>query len=133
MVASDLAGKDIYFDQSTWKPYGALWFEVLHTAYRNGRVAVFFTPNSPSDFVLLGIPAWRQTIEWLLLDCDDVTRRTRLRARPEWTQAMIEDAIDDAAALRLSVAASVDTAGKNPSQVANSLVSWLDAHGSGPD
>ncbi|MDQ3327589.1 MAG: hypothetical protein M3506_03575 [Chloroflexota bacterium] len=106
---------------------------MLHTAYRNGRIAVFFSPNTPSDFASLGLPAWCRVIEWLLLDCDDVTRRTRLRARPEWTKAMIEDAIDDAAAPRLSVAASVDTAGKNPSQVANSIVSWLDAHGSGPD
>ncbi len=86
-----------------------------------------------TDFASFGLPAWCRATEWLLLDCDDVTRRTRLRARPEWTQAMIEDAIDDAAALRLSVAASVDTGGKYPTQVANSIVSWLETHGSSPD
>jgi len=44
-AASNLAAKDIYSDPSTWKPYTALWFEVLHAVYKNGQIPVFFTPN----------------------------------------------------------------------------------------
>ncbi len=128
MVASDLAGKDIFFEPSTWKPYGALWFEVLHAAYRNGRIAVFFSPNTPSDFASLGLPAWCRAIEWLLLDCDNVTRRERLRSRPEWTAPMIEDARD----LRSRVTDRVDTARETPAQVARSILFWLDSHGLRP-
>ena len=47
---SDLAGKDIIFDQTTWKPYNALWFEVLHSIHKNGKIAVFFAPTSPQDY-----------------------------------------------------------------------------------
>lgn len=36
-AASNLAGKDIHSDPSTWKPYGVLWFEVLHAIYKNGK------------------------------------------------------------------------------------------------
>ncbi|MEJ7654320.1 MAG: hypothetical protein WKH64_13850 [Chloroflexia bacterium] len=69
VVASDLAGRSIFFDRSKLGPYGALWFEVLHSVFRNGRVAVFFTPNDPSDFEAIGLPAWCSGVEWLLLDC----------------------------------------------------------------
>jgi chloramphenicol 3-O-phosphotransferase len=126
IVASDLAGKDIFFDRSAWRPYGALWFEVLHAAYRNGREAVFFTPNAPSDFTALGLPAWCGGVEWLLLDCAEGIRRERLCARPEWTESMIQEAIEDACSLRDAVAISVDTTQHTPVQVARAIVSWLD-------
>ena len=126
-VASDLAGKDIFLDRSTWGPYGALWFEVLHCAHRNGWVAVFFTPNTPSDFESFGLPAWCGGVEWFLLDCDDGVRRERLRARTGWTEAMVEEAVSDAAYLRSTVTTGVDTAGRTPEQVASSILSWLEA------
>ena len=38
--ASDLAGKSIYFEPTTWQPYGVLWNEVLYAIYRNGRTPI---------------------------------------------------------------------------------------------
>lgn len=127
VVASDLAGKDIFFDRSTWRPYGALWFEILHSVYRNGQVAVFFTPNSPSDFESLGLPGWCRGVEWLLLDCGDAVRRERLQSRPEWTETMVEEAIEDALSLRQAIATSVNTVDGTPAQVASAILSWLEA------
>ncbi|MFT7138316.1 MAG: hypothetical protein ACI9B8_000731 [Sulfitobacter sp.] len=34
---------------STWKPYGALWFEVIHSVLKNHKTPVCFTPNTPLD------------------------------------------------------------------------------------
>lgn len=127
IVASELAGKDIFFDPSTWRPYGALWFEVLHSVYRNGRLAVFFTPNTPSDLEEHGLPDWCGGVEWLLLDCNDEVRRERLRTRREWTDAMVEEAVEDARSLRQSVSVSVDTAQHTPVQVASAILAWLEA------
>lgn len=131
IAASDLAGKDIFFDPSTWLPYGALWFEVLHCAYRNGRVAVFFTPGDPADFSTHGVPSWCGNVEWLLLDCDDAVRRERLRARTGWTEAMVEEAVADARALRGMVRTRLDTARHHPEQVAAAIHAWLEAFGGG--
>jgi hypothetical protein len=130
-VASDLAGRDIFFDQSTWRPYGALWFAVLHAVYRNGQVAVFFTPNPPSDFESLGLPGWCRDVAWLLLDCDDRVRRERLRTRLEWTAAMVEEAIADARVLRQVVATRVDTVEHTPTEVASTILAWIEALKSG--
>lgn len=126
-VASNLAGKDIFFDSSTWEPYGALWFEVLHSVYRNRRVPVFFTPGDPSDFERHGLPDWCGSVEWLLLDCDDDVRRFRLASRLGWTGDMVEDALEDARVLRQIVAHRLDTAQHTPPQVAKSILSWLEA------
>ncbi|MDQ3929300.1 MAG: chloramphenicol phosphotransferase CPT family protein [Chloroflexota bacterium] len=126
VVASDLAGKNIFLDTSTWRPYGALWFEVLHCVYRNGRIAVFFTPGDPGDFAWHSLPSWCERVEWLLLDCDDRVRCERLRARPEWTDDMVQEAIEDAHALRLMVDTKVDTGRHTPAEVAEAILSWLE-------
>lgn len=127
VAASNLAGKDIFSDQSTWRPYGALWFEVLHAVLRNGRVPVFFAPNDPSDFESHGLPEWCGGVEWLLLDCDDAIRRERLGRRSGWTAAMVEEALEDARVLREMVPTRVDTARQSPDEVASSILGWLEA------
>jgi hypothetical protein len=123
--ASDLAGRDIIFDQSTWKPYGAVWFEVLHAIHKNGKIAVFFAPTSPYDIEQHGKPAWCDRISWLLLDCDDAIRWERLKQRPEWTDAMIGEAVDDAHVLRQTVRQKIDTGSVPPDAVAHMVRDWL--------
>ena len=131
-AASDLAEKDIYSNPSTWKPYGVLWFVVLHAVYKNGQTPVFFTPNDPQDMQQYGQPAWCSGIKWLLLDCDDQNRRERLVQRPNWTEAMIDEAIADARALRQSVHRQVDTGLLSPKETAIKILDWLEQyHGDG--
>ena len=72
-TASNLADRNIFVDRSTWKPYNALWYEVLHGVYKNGKTPVLFTPNDPQDIERYGQPAWYGSVNWLLLDCDDQT------------------------------------------------------------
>jgi hypothetical protein len=125
-AASNLADKDIYSDPSTWKPYALLWFEVLHAVYKNGQTPVFFTPNDPQDMEQYGQPAWCRDINWLLLDCDDQTRRQRLHHRPDWTEARIVEAIADGRVLRQAIHLQVDTGVLPPKEIAVRILDWLE-------
>lgn len=125
-AASDLAGKQIYSDPSTWKPYGRLWFDVLLGIHKNGRTPVFFTPNDPQDIERYGRPAWCSDIKWLLLDCDAQIRRERLVQRPAWTEIMIAEALEDARVLRQSIPLQVDTGALAPIELAKRILQWLE-------
>jgi hypothetical protein len=125
-AASDLADKDIYSDPSTWKPYASVWFEVLHAIYRNGQIPVFFSPNDPQDIERYGQPAWCSDVQWLLLDCDDQTRRDRLVHRPAWTEVMIVEALADARVLRQAIHLQVDTGLFAPKAIATKILDWLE-------
>ena len=128
--ASGLARRNIFDDSSTWKPYSELWFEVLHGVYKNGKTPILFTPNDPGDIAQYGQPAWCNKVNWLLLDCDDQTRRERLQHRPDWTEAMIDEAITDADFLRQAIHLQVDTKLLSPNAVAAKILAWLE-HASG--
>jgi energy-coupling factor transporter ATP-binding protein EcfA2 len=125
-AASDLAAKDIYSDPSTWRPYSRLWFEILHAIDKNGRTPIFFTPNDPQDFEQYGQPAWCRDAKWLLLDCDDQTRRERLRQRLDWTEAMIAEAVADADMLRQAIHLHLDTGLLSPTESAAQILDWLE-------
>jgi hypothetical protein len=125
LPASALAGKDVTFERSTWKPYNALWLEILRAVHANGKTAVLFGPLDMQDIQKLGQPAWCNSIEWLLLDSDDETRRRRLSRRPEWTRAMIEEAVEDASVLRQLVRRRVDSSSIPPEAVAVKIREWL--------
>lgn len=124
-TASNLAAKDIYTDPSTWQPYAALWFAVLHGVYQNGQIPLFFSPNDPQDLARFGQPTWCRAIHWLLLDCDDQTRRARLQQRSDWTAAMIDEALVDAQVLRQAIPQQVDTGLLAPNAVALAILAWL--------
>ena len=121
-TAGRLAGKSISSDSSTWEPYGALWFEVLHSIYRNAKQPVFFTPNSPADIESIGKPHWCGDIRWLLLDCDDPTRKKRLDERSDWSAERKAEALEDATELRESVKVRIDTGAFSPSEVASKVL-----------
>ena len=124
-TASELAQKSIYFEPATWKPYAALWFDVLHSIYQNGKTPIFFTPNTPQDIENFGRPDWCQGIRWLLLDCEDNIRRTRLQKRQEWNETRVNEALADARELRQVVSQSIDTGQLSPNDVAYEILNWL--------
>jgi hypothetical protein len=124
-AVSALACSSILHDPATWRPYRALWFEVLRAITRNGNVPVLFAPMDREDAAGTGPPDWCDGIAWLLLDCDDRTRRERLTQRAGWTTAMVADAVADAAALRAAFSARIDTAIHTPDAVASRIRAWL--------
>lgn len=125
--AAKLAQKDIFFDESAWKHYGELWFEVLHCICKNGKIPVLFGPFSPSDIEKNGRPAWCQGIELFLLDCDDETRRQRLVQNRNWSTDLIEEAQAQARWLRQQdIRYNVDTGKVSPTEVASEIYDWLE-------
>jgi hypothetical protein len=126
IAASELAQSDIIFDRATWPAYNALWLEILQAVYRNGKVAIFFAPFDIGDVARLGQSAWYDHIAWLLLDCDDVTRQTRLSARSGWSTEMIAEALNDAQALRAHISDRIDTAVHTPDEVAEAILGWVE-------
>ena len=124
--ASNLCGKDIFTDASTWPAYNQLWFEVLRCVYRNGLTPVLFAPISPEDVGEEDLPRWCRGVEWALLDCDDATRRRRLTERPDWDDTMSAYAMEDAGLLRRAVSRRINTALKDPAAVAEEILRWLE-------
>ena len=125
IAASDLARSDVIFDRTIWPAYNALWLEILEAVHRNGKVAIFFSPFDTTDVAQASHATWYQRIEWLLLDCDDVTRQSRLSARPEWSDEMITEALSDAQALREHLSGHIDTAIHTPDEVAEAILRWV--------
>jgi dephospho-CoA kinase len=125
IAASGLAQRDIIFDRATWPAYNALWFEILQSVYRNGKVAIFFAPFDIGDVARFGRSIWYDRIAWLLLDCDDATRQTRLSARSEWSAEMIAEALSDARALREHIRDHINTGEQTPDEVAEAILEWV--------
>ncbi len=121
-AASKLAGREVATDASTWPAYNMLWLAVLDMVRANRRPALLFTPIEPDD--LPGSPASEVAAraEWRLFDCDDATRRRRLAARPGWTEAMIAEALADAASLRRLIPSQIETATQPVDAVARALL-----------
>lgn len=125
---SQLVGKDIRFAPETWGAYGEVWFAVLYAVLQNGLTPVLFTPADPDDFAEKPLPGWCRGLEWLLLDCDDETRRARLRARG-WSGARLDEAMGDARALRQQVPTRLDTGKATPGETAVQVLAWLERLG----
>jgi hypothetical protein len=128
LTASHLAGRNVIFDKSTSLPYRFLWFDVLRCVCRNRRRPILFSPFDRRDTGDLGDLGWHPVIHWLLLDCADDDRRERLRRRDDWTQRMIDEAIEDAAYLRQTVPNRIHTGAHPVEEVARTILDWVRQH-----
>ncbi len=121
---SELTGQDMTTAASLWPAYTRVWLRVLEMVARNGRSAALFTPSTPRD---LSFVRWPVRVDSCLLDCDDSTRRERLRQR-DWPDGEIAEAIADAAALRQQAEFIVDTSRVTPDEAAAAVQSWFVRH-----
>ncbi len=126
-AASELAGRSIYSDPSTWPAYNRLWSQVLNAIARSGNQPIFFCPNTPNDLEALERADWCRSVSWLLLDCSDEVRTKRLEARSDWTEARKTESLADAAELRGLIDRSIDTGVFGPGEVAVKIIRWAEA------
>ncbi len=119
-AASELCGLGVAVESELWPPYRIIWLTFLRLIADNGRLPVLFMPLEPRELP----PSWQASVRWCLLDCDEATRRLRLRAR-DWQPAAIDEAIADAVALRQQIAEVIDTSQQEPESVATLLTAWL--------
>lgn len=122
---SDLAGKSVVHDQSTWKPFRKLWFEILHSILRNGKTPILFASIDKKDVEQAGPFDWCDDIEWLLLDCSDEVRRGRLKLRGDMTEEMIDEAIEDASKLREEINQQINTEENSAEEVAKKILELI--------
>ena len=109
--AGTLAGADISETPATWRTYGLLVRAVIDQILPTNIVLLgVCTPDELSDW-----PEGR----WLLLDCSDGERRTRLATRAGSEQ--IKYALEDAADYRRLGLPVVDGTGLTPPEVASEL------------
>jgi energy-coupling factor transporter ATP-binding protein EcfA2 len=125
LTASNLAGRDVIFDESTSLPYRFLWFDILRCVCRNQRQPILFSPLDPRQTADIGQLDWHPAIRWLLLDCNDNVRRERLGLRGDWTQRMVDDALDDATYLRRVVPTRIDTGTHSAPEIATMILAWV--------
>lgn len=110
-----------------WPAYNRMWQRIIDMVRRAGHpVILLSTPPSPAD-----LAASRDSdgaVHWILLDCDDQLRLTRLRER-EWSQEWIDDAMADAAQSREFIPTVITTDDENTEQIARRILAWVDALG----
>lgn len=96
-----------------WPAYDRMWERIMSMITRAGHSVLVLCPiPSVSE---LREPADRVS-RWILLDCPDDSRRSRLRARG-WDAESIEDAIADARLGREMVRDVVCWAGESPEEL----------------
>ena len=109
--ASELAGRDVLRSPTAWPAYGRLVRAVVDAV-------------TPVPLVLLGVctpdelEGW-PIDAWVVLDCNDNERRSRLASRGD--AAELEEALADAARYRALDLDVIETTGRAPSDVAAEL------------
>jgi hypothetical protein len=110
--AGELAGVNIRETPRAWDGYG----ELMHAVVQG---------IGPERVVLLGVQTPDQMVgwpdaDWILLDCSDGERTSRLKARGE-PETVIRDAIDDAADYRRLGFECVDGTNLTPDEIVEFL------------
>ena len=109
-AAGELADTDVRASARTWPAYRNLVRSMVVAV--EPLPVVLFTVCTPDE--LDGWPIER----WLLLDCDDPVRRSRLQDRPALE---VEDAIKDASEYRQLGINTIDTTQKSLDEVAAAI------------
>lgn len=122
--ATALANKSVVDDASTWKPFRQLWMAVLEGILMNNKVPVLFAAINNKDIAELDLPDG-VAIQWLLLDCSDEVRRTRLASRTTMSEDDVGEALEDAEALRAEIADKLMTDSTSPPEAAQQIEVWI--------
>lgn len=122
--ATVLANKSVVADASTWKPFRQIWISVLGAVLNNNKVPVLFAAVNNKDITELDIPEG-VTIHWLLLDCSEEVRRTRLDSRSSMSADDVSGALDDALALRTEIMNTIMTDCISAEEIAQQIEAWM--------
>ena len=125
-AASKLAGVDLSRPAAAdrWPAYDELCLRLVAAVAACGQVVLLLSPLTPeqvqrSSVGLVGV-------RWAVLDCSDDTRRRRLTAR-ELTPAELQEALDDAAELRV-LGIDVLPGDGTVADAAQAIASWTRRH-----
>lgn len=111
-----------------WTAFGDLWLAVAHGVAQSGRPTVLLGPFIPEHVQRHTARRWIGDIHYLVLDCPDEVRRTRISARPPWRSRDVEDQIEFGHWLRDHITDRVDTGTGTPDDTAQAIATWIDHH-----
>lgn len=108
-----------------WPAYNRMWDRIIHIVRRAGHPVILLCPTpSPEDVIAGADPDG--SVHWMLLDCADDLRESRLRARG-WSAEWIEDALTDAAQARELLPTVITTDDEDTEKIARRVLAWVEA------
>ena len=137
LLAERLAGECIVFDADwlidplggdvttlDWDLLRNLWLHVAHGVAQNGLPTLLLGALLPEQFDALDGRRWIRSFHYLLLDCEDDTRRRRMDARPAGRTHDVEQQLAFAHHLRARFPVTVDTSSGGPEDAADEVAAW---------
>jgi hypothetical protein len=116
-----------------WPAFRDVWLAVAHGVAQSGLPTVLLGPFIPGHLQDLPARRWIGDIHFLVLDCPDDLRRTRISARPPWRRRDTEEQVEFGRWLRRNIADRIDTSSGNPEGTAAAIAAWIDGHLTGTE
>ncbi|MEV0400885.1 hypothetical protein [Actinoallomurus sp. NPDC050550] len=111
-----------------WPAFRGAWLAVAHGVAQSGMPTVLLGPFIPSHLKDLPARRWIADIHFIVLDCPDELRRTRISTRPPWRSRDIEEQVEFGQWLRRNITDRVDTSSGTPEDTAAAIAAWIDRH-----
>jgi predicted ABC-type ATPase len=111
-----------------WPAFRDAWLAVAHGVAQSGMPTVLLGPFIPGHLQDLPARRWTGDIHFLVLDCPDELRRTRISARPAWRSRDIEEQVEFGRWLRRNIDDRIDTSSGTPEDTAAAVAAWVDRH-----
>jgi hypothetical protein len=121
----DPFGRQPGLDEIDWPSLRDAWLHVAHGMALNGLPTLLLAPFTPAQVESLPGRRWVGHIHWLVLDCPDDVRRSRMLARPKWRARDVDSQIAFARWLRSSLSPVVDTSAGPPRASAQVVAAWV--------
>jgi hypothetical protein len=109
-----------------WPAFRDAWLAVAHGVAHSGMPTVLLGPFIPGHLQELPARRWTGDIGWLVLDCPDELRRTRISARPPWRSRDVEEQVEFGRWLRRNIADRIDTSSGTPEDTAAAVAAWVE-------
>ncbi len=112
-------------DPLKWAAIRAAWLSVAEGLASGGLPTVLLRPLAPFHFENIGEGGWVSSMHFLLLDCSDDVRRTRLECRPTWRGRDVEEQTQWGIWLREHIHPSVDTSFATVEETVRAVAEWV--------
>ena len=107
-----------------WATLRDVWLHVAHGIAQNGQPTLLLSSFLPDQLEVLPGRRWIDDLHFLLLDCDDDTRRRRIDARPAARTHDVEPQVAFGQWLRDHIQPAVDTTSGTPADAAEEIAAW---------
>lgn len=108
-----------------WPAFRDAWLSIAHGVAQSGLPTVLFGPLIPEHLNDLPSRRWIGDLHFVVLDCSDSIRRSRLEARPVWRSRDVEEQVRFGHWLRDNIRDRIDTDNASPEATARAVADWV--------